>query len=338
MGKQKRILIVRPDRIGDVVLSTPLPREIKKTYPDSFVALFLRKYTKEIYDNNPYVDKIILIDDNDDNSMEAFWNKVKEIRSYKFTHSLTLLPTERLNYLLFFAGIPFRVGVGHKFYQFITFTRSVSRNKYIPLRHEADYSMDLARRIGVVSDNLTTEIFLSQKEKIESRKVREHFLKGKEFIIGVHTTSGNSAPNLTAGTYKELIDKLANLKNVKIVITDNQVSEDLQNLPSVDYPNINKSLRESIINFAALDLLISASTGPMHICASLKVKTLSLFCPLTACSPKLWGPLGNENRIIQPSDNYCSNVCPGDPKKCTFEGEGGISSDHILTEIKSFID
>jgi len=178
MGKQKRILIVRPDRIGDVVLSTPLPREIKKTYPDSFVALFLRKYTKEIYDNNPYVDKIILIDDNDDNSMEAFWNKVKEIRSYKFTHSLTLLPTERLNYLLFFAGIPFRVGVGHKFYQFITFTRSVSRNKYIPLRHEADYSMDLARRIGVVSDNLTTEIFLSQKEKIESRKVREHFLRG----------------------------------------------------------------------------------------------------------------------------------------------------------------
>lgn len=338
MGKQKRILIVRPDRIGDVVLSTPLPREIKKTYPDSFVALFLRKYTKEIYDNNPYVDKIILIDDNDDNSMEAFWNKVKEIRSYKFTHSLTLLPTERLNYLLFFAGIPFRVGVGHKFYQFITFTRSVSRNKYIPLRHEADYSMDLARRIGVVSDNLTTEIFLSQKEKIESRKVREHFLKGKELIIGVHTTSGNSAPNLTAGTYKELIDKLANLKNVKIVITDNQVSEDLQNLPSVDYPNINKSLRESIINFAALDLLISASTGPMHICAALKIKTLSLFCPLTACSPKLWGPLGNENRIIQPSDNYCSNVCPGDPKKCTFEGEGGISSDHILTEIKSFID
>ena len=338
MGKQKRILIVRPDRIGDVVLSTPLPREIKKTYPDSFVALFLHKYTKEIYDNNPYVDKIILIDDNDDNSMEAFWNKVKEIRSYKFTHSLTLLPTERLNYLLFFAGIPFRVGVGHKFYQFITFTRSVSRNKYIPLRHEADYSMDLARRIGVVSDNLTTEIFLSQKEKIESRKVREHFLKGKEFIIGVHTTSGNSAPNLTAGTYKELIDKLANLKNVKIVITDNQVSEDLQNLPSVDYPNINKSLRESIINFAALDLLISASTGPMHICAALKIKTLSLFCPLTACSPKLWGPLGNENRIIQPSDNYCSNVCPGDPKKCTFEGEGGISSDHILTEIKSFID
>jgi heptosyltransferase-3 len=338
MGNQKRILIVRPDRIGDVVLSTPLPREIKKTYPDSFVALFLRKYTKEIYDNNPYVDKIILIDDNDDNSMEAFWNKVKEIRSYKFTHSLTLLPTERLNYLLFFAGIPFRVGVGHKFYQFITFTRFVSRNKYIPLRHEADYCMDLARRIGVVTNNLTTEIFLSEEEKAESLRIRGQLLNGKKYIIGIHSTSGNSAPNWTKRTYKELIEKLLTVPEFVVVLTDKDPTNEFKDIPGVIYPEAYNSLRSTIVNLSALDLLISSSTGPMHICAALKVKTLSLFCPLTACSPKLWGPLGNENRIIQPSDNYCSNVCPGDPKKCTFEGEGGISSDHILTEIKSFID
>ncbi|MBI5730956.1 MAG: hypothetical protein HY963_07445, partial [Ignavibacteriales bacterium] len=84
-GGADRILIVRPDRIGDVVLSTPLPREIKKTYPDSFIAVLLRKYTQDIYLNNPYVDKIILIDD--DPAM-SFWEEVKEIRKYKFTHSL----------------------------------------------------------------------------------------------------------------------------------------------------------------------------------------------------------------------------------------------------------
>jgi len=37
--KQLRFLIARIDRIGDVVLSTPLPREIKKKYPDSYVAV-----------------------------------------------------------------------------------------------------------------------------------------------------------------------------------------------------------------------------------------------------------------------------------------------------------
>lgn len=336
MKKQKRILIVRPDRIGDVVLSTPIPREIKKTYPDSFVALFLRKYTEVVYENNPYVDKVILIDD-DDGSQKAFWKKVKEIRSYKFTHSLTLLPTERINYLLFFAGIPFRVGVGHKFYQFATFTRYVSRNKYIPLRHEADYCMDLARRIGVVTDNLETQIFLSEEEKAEASKIRLQLLNSKKYIIGIHTTNGNSAPNWIQKRYRELIEKLLEVPGLVIVLTDKDPSDALRNIPNVIYPAGYNSLRSTIVNLSVLDLLISSSTGPMHMCAALKVRTLSLFCPLPACSPKLWGPFGNENMIVQPSENYCSNLCPGDPKKCSFEGEGGISTDLVFSEIKKFL-
>jgi len=113
--KQKRILIVRPDRIGDVILSTPIPREIKKTFPGSFIAVLVRPYTKDIYVNNPHVDKIILIDDV--KSIKSFFNNVKELRKYKFTHAYHYyLPT--LNYILAAAGILHRIGVGHKFYHF----------------------------------------------------------------------------------------------------------------------------------------------------------------------------------------------------------------------------
>jgi heptosyltransferase-2 len=330
MSKQKRILIVRPDRIGDVVLSTSLPREIKKVYPDSFVALLLRKYTKDIYLNNPNVDKIILIDDDD--SPKSFFEKVSEIKDYKFTHSLTLLPTEKLNYILFFAGIPFRVGVGHKFYQFITFTRYVGRKKYIPLRHEADYCMDLARKIGVNTDNLDSEIFLTEEEKQKVIQTRIELLRGKKYLVGIHSTSGNSSPNWQPDEYKKLILKLNQNEDISIVVTDNKIPAQLEGLENVFYPNAGKSLRESFVNFASLDLLISSSTGPMHIAAALKVKTLSMFCPLTACSPKLWGPLGNQSKIILPEENYCQTVCPGDPKKCTFTGGGGINSDLMFSE------
>ncbi len=335
MAKQKRILIVRPDRIGDVVLSTHLPREIKKLFPDSFVAVLIRKYTQAIYINNPYVNKILLIDDD---AEESFFKKIREIRNHNFTHSLTLLPTERLNYMLFFAGIPFRVGVGHKFYQFITFTRYVDRKKYIPLRHEADYCMDLARKIGVNTDNLESEIFLTEKEKQKVVQTRIELLRGKKYLVGIHSTSGNSSPNWQPDEYKKLILKLNQCKNISIVVTDNKIPAQLEGLENVSYPNIDKSLRESFINFASLDLLISASTGPMHIAAALKVKTLSMFCPLTACSPKLWGPLGNESKILFPEEDYCAKVCPGNPKKCTFTGEGGIGADFVLNEVKKFLN
>ncbi|MCX7798664.1 MAG: glycosyltransferase family 9 protein [Melioribacter sp.] len=333
MRKQKRILIVRPDRIGDVVLSTPIPREIKVTFPNSFVAVMLKKYTSDIYYNNPFVDKILLIDDYDDGSIEAFWKKVDEIRSYKFTHALMLLPNERINYMLFFAGIPYRVGVGHKLFQFITLTRYVSRNKYKPLRHEADYCMDLARKIGVNSNNITPEIFLSEEEKKIVVELRKDYLREKKFLVGINSTSGNSAPNWSSSSYKKLIEKLIQEYDLQILLTDNHPPRELLNIEKVIYPNIGKTLRQSIINFATLDVLFSASTGPMHICAALKIKTVSMFCPLTACSPKLWGPLGNINSILLPKESYCSKLCSGNPKTCTFEGEDGISVENVFNAI-----
>ena len=337
MPKQKRILIVRPDRIGDVVLSTPIPRAIKKQFPGSFVAVLLRKYTADIYINNPYVDKIILIDDIPEKGLSNFFKKTAEIRKYKFTHSLTLLPTERLNYLLFFAGIRRRIGVGHKFYQFITFTRYVNRKKYIPLRHEADYCMDLARKIGVVSDDLSTEIYLTVNEKEKVNAIRNELLDEKKYLIGVHSTSGNSAPNWTLANYVSLIKELKKDNRFSIVVTDNNIPAPLTALQNIAYPNINANLRRSILNFAALDYLISASTGPMHIAAALKTKTVAMFCPLTACSPELWGPKGNESMIILPEENYCQNKCPGDPKKCTFEGKDGITVNRVINELNEFI-
>ena len=335
MAKQKRILIVRPDRIGDVVLSTPIPREIKKTFSGSFIAVLVRPYTQDIYFNNPYVDKIILIDDN--KSIKSFFEKVSELRKYKFTHALTLLPTERLNYMLFTAGILYRVGVGHKLYQFLTFSRYVNRKKYIPLRHEADYCMDLAIKIGVKTNDLSPEIFLTGEEKRKAIVNRGKLLDGKKILIGVHSTSGSSAPNWNPEEYRKLILQLQSFDNIRVAVTDNVIPKDLEGINGVCYPNINVNLRESFITFASLDLLISASTGPMHIAAALKVKTLSMFCPLTACSPQLWGPLGNDSRIILPESNYCEIICPGDPKKCTFSGSGGISVAKVADEAVSFI-
>ncbi len=337
--KQKRILIVRPDRIGDVVLSTPIPREIKRQFPESFVAVLVRKYTRDIYLNNPHVDEILLIDDINPGEKNYFWRKVKEIKSYKFTHALMLLPDERINYILFFAGIRKRYGVGHKFYQAITFVKGISRNKYIPLRHEADYSMDLARAIGVKPESLDVEIHLTEKELQRSRELRKKYLDGKKYLIGIHSTSGNSAANWKPGEYLKLADTLLRNPDYRLLITDVDVPAELKNLPGVIYPDPDKkkSLREWFVIFKALDLLVSSSTGPMHICAALKVRTVSVFCPLPAASPQLWGPKGNDNKIILADKNYCDSFCPGDPKLCDFGGEKGMPVKKVAGEIDNFI-
>lgn len=325
-----RILISRPDRIGDVVLSTGIPREIKKEYPDAFVVLLLREYTKDIYLSNPFVDKILLYDE----KKNSILGLIREIRSLKIDTALMLLPSKRINQILFLSGVRKRIGSGHKFFQFITNCKNTLRNKFIPLRHEADYCMDLARKAGIPGNDISPEIYLNEEEKICVPGIKADLAGNAKILVGIHSTSGNSAPNITVAEYKRIIESLSSDSEIQVVVTDNVPPAEIAGMHNVKYPNTDLPLRRSILNFAALDLLISASTGPMHIASSLRVPTLSLFCPMTACSPKLWGPLGNSSEIIQPEDNYCKNKCPGDPKKCRFEGKGGIDAETILSKIK----
>ncbi len=334
--KELRFLIARIDRIGDVVLSTPLPREIKKKYPNSFVAILVKNYTRDIYLNNPNVD-LILTYDNQDGSVKPFWKLVSEIKKLRFTNAFMLLPQERLNYIIFFAGIPNRIGVGHKLYQFLTLTKYVNRKKYNPLRHEADYCLDMLRKIGInVSDN-NPEIFLTQEEKIKAEIFRKKFSNRFDKFIGINVSSGNSAPNLKLEEYRKLIQLILKENKYQIAILDKDIPKLVDNIEGVIYPNRGNDLRSSIINISALDLVISNSTGPMHIASALKIPTLSFFCPLTACSPKLWGPLGNKSEIILPSQNYCDTQCPINPKKCDYSKEGGLRSEYIFDRLNNFI-
>jgi heptosyltransferase-2 len=335
--RQLRFLISRIDRIGDVVLSTPLPREIKKKFPNSFVGVLVKNYTKDIYLNDPNVDEIITYD-NPDKTEKSFWELVREFKRFKFSHAFMLLPNEKLNYALFIAGIKYRVGVGHKLYQFLTFTKYVDRKKYIPLRHEADYCLDMVRKIGIDVNEIHPEIYLSNNEREEAYNLREKLKKNKRFLIGIHSTCGNSSPNLSANTYRDLIVLLTKNNNYQVFVTDFKPPAEIQSLPKVEYIFNGESLRKDIIIFSILDLFISSSTGPMHICAALKVPTLSVFCPLTACSPELWGPLGNKSEIILPKKKYCETKCPIDPKKCNYSKEGGLTAAEVVEKVDQFLN
>ena len=99
--RQQRILI---DRIGDVVLSTPPPREIKSKYPDSFVAVLVKTYLMGISLNYSSRDAIITYD-NSNRTEKTFRSFVNEVRQYKFNHSFMLLPLEWIDYIIFFVAI-----------------------------------------------------------------------------------------------------------------------------------------------------------------------------------------------------------------------------------------
>jgi heptosyltransferase-2 len=330
MPKHSRILVVRTDRVGDVVLATPLIRALRNTFPHAHLAALVRPYTREVLLHNPHLDELLVDDPTGAHAgRTGFWAQVAMLRSKKFDTALLLLPTERMAWMLFAAGIRTRVGVGTKLYEALTFMRTVSRNKYIPLRHEADYCLDLGRAIGVRSTDLTTEVFLTEDERrAAASRLRVAGLQGPmSVLVGIHPGSGASAPNWPIARYVELAGMiLERHPSARIVVTgseaETEFSRAFAGLTSTRVIDLvgALTLRELTAVISHCSLLVSASTGPMHIAAGLGVPTVSLFCPLTACSPRLWGPQGNRSAVLLPSEGYCQQQCPGDPHVCRFEG------------------
>ncbi|MCX6157352.1 MAG: glycosyltransferase family 9 protein [Ignavibacteriota bacterium] len=334
----KRILIVRTDRVGDVVMITAIPREIKKVFPDAFVATLTQPNTAKILWNNPYIDEIIT----DDLSKETFREVVKKIKSLKFDYGLLIHPTERAAYQLFWGRVKQRIGVGRILYEIITFMKSVSRNNYTPLRHEADYCMDLARKIGVKTDNYQPEIFVSEQEKtdIHDYLISKNINKDT-FRIVLHTGSKNSAPNWGEDKYYELLNKIVSKypdKDFAILLTAFEMTQEFKKKVKeindkriVDVSDDIDDLRKLIKIISVADLMVCSSTGPIHLADALDRKCIGIHCKRPMNCVKHWGVLNRKSINLEVAKDFCDSNCSSDKKQCGIEN--GISTEEVLKHI-----
>lgn len=305
-----RILVIRPDRIGDVVLSLPVVDALRNRWPGAYLAMLVRPYTRSVANRNPCLDAVIEDDPEDGHrGLAGFLGQVRRLRSQRFDTALMLMPTVRYAWMIFLAGIPRRISVGRKVYHALTFTRSLSRHRYIPLRHETDFCLDLARVIDAREPGGRPLIEVEEGEKRTARSVLDR-PEGAP-VVGIHPGNGRNAPNWPAERYAALARSLQERYGAKIVVTGSAEEGQLAHtiVSALDGPALSLagrlSLDELIAVIGELDLLVSSSTGPMHLAGVLGTPTVSIFCPLPARSPERWRPLGGMDRNVLPADGQC---------------------------------
>jgi heptosyltransferase-2 len=337
----KRILVVRTDRIGDVVMITPMLRELRKRFPDAFLGTLTQPYTREILLHNPHVDVCLT----DDLRKETFWQVTRELRSHRFTHGLLVLPTERAAYQMLLAGIWRRVTVGHRLYAILTFMRGVSRNNYVPLRHEADYCMDLARSIGVTTNDISPELFVTGEEKERAfALLGKQGIKPTERRLVLHTGTQGSSPNWSEQRYLKLLEALiSEFPAVKIVLTAREMTGEFRTRAAslggrrvVDVSGAISSVRELIAIIAVADLVITPSTGPEHLADALDVRCIGLHCHRPMNSVQYWGILNKRSINMEVSADYCDRNCSRDKNSCGIDG--GINVDDVVHNAHTLLD
>ncbi len=320
MREIHRILVIRTDRIGDVVLSLPVVTALRRRYPKSHLAILVHPDVYQVVEKFPDLDKIH-IDKENEKSIRGFFSLIKMMRQEEFDAAILLHPTLRLAWAVQFARIPIRVGTGYRIYSFL-FNKRVFEHRKNSRRHEAEYNLRLAAEVGadVSQVHFGLSILPSAAQQVD-QLLKEIGITERKPLVILHPGSRGSALNWPWTHFAQLADRLIKESSAQIAITggenEHEVIERIIKNSSEKIFNLagRLDLKELAALFKRADLIVANSTGPLHIGVAVGTEVIGLYPPVTAMSARRWGPYGQADSFLIPNLPECSH-CRG--SKCPF--------------------
>jgi len=252
-----------------------------------------------------------------------------------------LRPTLRLAVILFLSAIKARIGTGYRAYQLL-FNHKIYQHRRTIEKHELEYNLSMLSPLGIFEQKMMPQIYLSPEEERFSKRIFDQLnIKKEEMKIVIHPGSGRSSLNYPLEKFALLADKLIEGFSARVVLTgersesglSERIKRSMRNQP-VDLTG-KTDLRELCSLLKGADLLISNSTGPIHVATALGTPVVALFSPLFVASPKRWGPYGEGNEVVLPPVKTCYTC---EPKKCTyFNCMEKIELDEILSRVQKIL-
>lgn len=339
MDSPGNILIVRTDRIGDVVLTLPIVSILKKNLPDAKISFLLRNYTLPLAQNNPEIAEVITLKEK--NGRPEIISNAKKLRS-KYDTCIVAYPTFRIALIMFLAGIKVRVGTGYRWYSFL-FNKKIFDHRKVSEYHELEYNVRLLKALGINENVNPSNVQFNLHSTIESRQSVEAKLISRKVdlskkIIILHPGSRGSSVDLPFESMKLLISKMAHELDVEILITGSTDETELCLSLIVNEKTKNLAglfeLKEMIALIERAEILIANSTGPIHIAAALGKNVIGFYPKIVSCSDKRWGPYTNRKEIFSPTID-CNNCSR---KQCEeLNCMSSINIEEVFETVKLFL-
>ncbi|MFH1457590.1 MAG: lipopolysaccharide heptosyltransferase II [Candidatus Omnitrophota bacterium] len=301
----RRILIVRTDRIGDVVLSTPAIKALRDAYPASFIAMMVSPYTKDIVEGNPYLDEIIVYDKEERH--RNWWFSIRfarELRKKRFDLALVLHPTNRVHLITFFAGIPRRVGFNRKLGFLLT--DRIPHVKQCGEKHESEYNLDLVRFLGIEPKDKSLFVPIAPEAEIwADEQLSKRGIKETDRLLVIHPGASCPSKIWPHDRFAQVADRLIERYGFKLFVIagPKDVALAQRVVSHMHHAVTNLAGQISLAQLTSLlrrsYLFISNDSGPVHIASALGLPLISILARNEpGLSPKRWGPLGQQVRML----------------------------------------
>jgi len=305
LPQYRRILVTRTDRLGDVLLSTPVIKALRQKFPQSYIGMLVSPYTQGVLEGNPDLDEVITFDkDLKDKGWLGILKFSGFLRKKRFDLAIVLHPVTRIHLLTFLSGIPKRLGYNRK--SGFLLTDRINHSKQEGQKHESEYALDLVRYLGIepVDKTLFMPIKAESEKWVENLFNQSGIKEGDKLLV-IHPGASCHSRVWPGERFAAVADALTQKYGFKVVIISG--AKDAQRSQAVTRNMRLKALdlsgETSISQLASLlkrsKLFISTDSGPMHVASSVGVPVITIFGRDQAgLSPQRWGPLGKESRIL----------------------------------------
>ncbi|CAN5190299.1 glycosyltransferase family 9 protein [soil metagenome] len=262
-----KFLIIRFSSIGDIVLTTPVVRSLRKRYPEAQIHYLTKSSFASIVQSNPYINKVHLLNDD----LTVLINQLKE---EEFDYIIDLHHNLRT----------LRIKKALKKVKSFSFNK-LNIQKWIltnfkintmPRKHIVDRYMDTVQKLGVNNDGLGLDYFIPVAEEISISDLPTSHMHG---YIGMVIGAAHNTKKLPVSKLKELCDKIDH----PIILLGGKEDMAVAQLiaaqdPIKIYNACGKfSLNESADIVRKSKLIITHDTGLMHIAAAFKKNILSVW-------------------------------------------------------------
>ena len=305
------VLIVRPDGIGDVILSLPVAVQLRQLVPGVKIGFLTSPVVAPILDRHPDVDYVRTIRWTDASG------EMQAVFSDGVDAAIFLKPFRRLMWAAFLARTPIRVATGFRWYSLLA-NRRIYEHRSDFSKHESEYNVEMLKGLGLSPLAVNRPALMVSDVERDAGERRWTALPNPRVVIH---PGGFSARRWRPEHYRDLALELARAGyGVALTGSDGErVEFDREALASASLPrgvsNLmgRLSVRELMAVIANAHVVVSGATGPAHLAAALGVPNVSLFDPRRNNLPARWQPLG-KGVLLRPDVPTCEKcigeACP----------------------------
>lgn len=334
MSEIRKILIIRLSSIGDILLTTPLIRALRKKYPQAAIDFAVKERYVDLLKTNPHVSNVITFDHK---------AGIKELRTLK-KH----IKKERYDLLVDihknFRSVYLRTGAGagsvvkyRKDYvkRFLLVLFGINRfTTVIPIYKRYFRAVEL---LGITPDNAGTELHIPKVTFKQAHLVLvENGLRNNQPLIVLCPGAGFATKRWHAEGFAAVGDYFARNHGAMVIILGSQYDEAVCEA-------VQKCMMEMSVNFAGKfslletaavikhsTLVVTNDTGLMHIAQTQKKPVVAVF----GCTSRELGyfPFPENSFVVEknlkcrPCTHNGKNKCPEKHFRCMLD----ITSEEVI--------